>query len=101
MKPLATTFRKTGYDYQQIDRVGDVAIFSQAQGGRVFAWEVVVVQKCPDREIAGKPIPAHEALPGAELWGREGWTCTSPERAAEKMREVVAARAAREEARAA
>lgn len=76
MKPLATSFRSHGYDFKQLDRVGMVALFEKTHKdvpGRSF-YEVVVVQAHSERVIAGNTIAAAEAMPGAEQFGRLGWS---------------------------
>ena len=93
MKPLGTTYRKNTFHYEQITRDGDIAIFKQRlrEGVGCLAYEVIVIRKDPEREIAGVVIPAHERAPGNEEWGRFGWTFPTLERARAKMKELVAA----------
>lgn len=93
MKPLGTTYRKNTFHYEQITRDGDVAIFKQRlrEGVGCLAYEVIIVQQDPEREIAGVVIPAHERAPGNEDFGKKGWSYPSLERARAKMRELVAA----------
>lgn len=93
MRPLPTTYSKSGYDYTLLDRVADVAMFSQALAGRVIAYEVVVVQYHKATVIMGKPVPEREGVPSAEQWGSAGWTLRTPEEARDKMRDVIAERA--------
>jgi hypothetical protein len=100
VKPLPDTFRKGGYDYQRVARDGDVAIYAQSQGERIYAHEVVIVQRYPDYEMMGKLIAAHEAFPSTESWGSQGWTCTSLTEACRKMSDVQAMLAAKADAKA-
>lgn len=88
MRPLATTFRKDGYQFAILDRVEDVALFEKRCGDHV-SWEVAVVQKYGERTIAGKVVPATEAMPPTSAWGRDGWTLTTIDRAREKLGEIV------------
>jgi hypothetical protein len=92
LEPLATEFNHDGFHYCQIARQGMVAIYSQ-RDNRVknpsTAYEVVKIQQRPDREIAGKLIPAHEAMPGSEQWGQKGWTYASEDRARAKFKELT------------
>jgi len=47
--------------------VGSVAvIFSKTFAKGIF------IQEYPEREMFGKLVPAHEAMPGSEQWGRAG-----------------------------
>jgi hypothetical protein len=62
MKTLEVQFRKNGFDYVQICRNGDIAIYKQFS--EQASWfEVVVIQKNPDRVIAGIQISASESMP--------------------------------------
>ena len=88
MRPLAKTFRAHGYDFTMTDRVGDVALFEK-RAGTFLSFEVVIVQKHPDREIMGRPVPAAEGMPGAEQWGQKGWTCVTAEQARTKFDAVI------------
>ena len=74
-KPLATSWSGVHGQFDQIWRFGDIAIFEQHRNGLLIAYEVIIVQKIPDREIFGKFYPAHEAYPpfGKE-WSPSGWS---------------------------
>ena len=50
---------------------------------------MVRIQEYPDREIAGTPVPAHEAMPGPESWGARAWTFTSEDKARAKFRALA------------
>jgi hypothetical protein len=69
-----------------------VAIYSQSWKGLnnpSVAYEVVKIQKYPETEIFGNLVPAHEAMPGDEQWGKRGWTYTSKEKAFKKFEELT------------
>jgi hypothetical protein len=91
MIPLPTTFRSKGFDFVQIAREGKHAIFGKTRIGYNFeVFEVVVIQQMGDRHWPnGDFTPAHELMPGNEVWGKKGWTCQTQERAWEKFRENV------------
>src|SRR5258705_9000882 len=74
-KPLPTSWSGVHGQFDQIWRSGDIAIFEQRRNGLLIAYEVIVVQKSPAREIFGKFYPAHEAYPpfGKE-WSPGGWS---------------------------
>jgi hypothetical protein len=74
MKTLATVFRKQGFDYTQLRRTGDIAVYEQSQDGKLIAYEVFEVQKNEAREIAGVLIPASESVPGNNSWGKTAYT---------------------------
>ena len=74
-KPLATSWSNKHGRFKQIWRSGDVAIFEQHRNGLLIAYEVIIVQKVPDREAFGKFYPAHEAYPPfGKVWEPNGWS---------------------------
>lgn len=90
MKPLPEKFSKDRFDFELCDREGDVAMFRKVhQGGTVPSFEVVIVQKHRERTIAGKLIPAGEAMPYSEQWGEKGWTYPDRKAATDKMSDLV------------
>jgi hypothetical protein len=86
MKPLPTKFRSAGYDFQVVERNDKYALLSKTKGGMPALWEVVEVQKHEDYTIAGNLIPAHEAMPGNELWGKAGWSPANEELARKRFK---------------
>jgi hypothetical protein len=93
-RPLPESFRAKGWDFRQIDRIGDVALFEKTHTEVACpSYEVVIVQRHGARVIAGREIPAAEAMPSTEMWGRAGWTLTTENTAREKFTALVAARA--------
>jgi hypothetical protein len=94
---LPATFRFDHDQFGQREREGDVAWYVRTSPSGRRHHEVVIVQHRPACTIAGHSIPAHEAMPGSEQWGRYGWTYPDAEGA--KIRfaaTVTAARMARE-----
>lgn len=89
MKLLPTEFRKHGYNFRQLQREGDVALFEKT-AGTVVAYEVVIVQRHDDYMMAGNLIPAAEAMPGNETWGLKGWSPRTLPEALRKFTEVSA-----------
>jgi len=88
MKPLDTVFRMDGFDFQQIDRQGDIATFRKTKG-KIESFEVVIVQKNKEFQIGGKTIPAHESMPRSELWGTAGWSYVSKPDAFERVQRLL------------
>lgn len=74
MKTIPTTFRKNGYDYTLLERVGNVAIYEQAKGNKLFAYEVVKIRVRKAGLQFGKVCPEAERLPADEEWGMYGKT---------------------------
>jgi len=92
MIPLATTFRSNGFDFVQIAREGDHAIFRKTKPSLPLfeTFEVVVIQKMGEHKWPnGNVSPAHEYMPGRYEWGTKGWSCQTLERAREKFRELL------------
>ena len=75
-KTLAKTFRKNGFDYQQVWREGDFAIYKQSKEGVTKNWfEAIQITKHDGYEIAGNKIEPSEIYPSNEKWGTLGFTC--------------------------
>ena len=79
MIPLPVAFRSCGFEFEQLARDGDVALFHKTElfkrpGGIEFeTFEVVIVQKMEEYQWPdGRITPAHEHMPGNELWGLSG-----------------------------
>lgn len=82
MLPLSTEFEDGRFRYAQVERAGDIAIFTQAnKTSGIQRYEVVLirVQKAHTWPT-GVTTPEKEAYPGSNSWGRLGHTClTLPE----------------------
>lgn len=85
MKLLETNIRRKGYDYTQIERRGDVAIYRQDLNGDCIAYEVFEIRKHNERIIAGVLIPASEGMASDEQWGQNAFTVHTLEQAHGKM----------------
>ena len=87
MNPIKTQFERNGYVFEQIKRVGDVAIYGQRRPGQKqpFHFEVVVICRNPSWKSFGKVFPAAEAYPSSEQWGKQGFTYTDLESAEAKL----------------
>lgn len=79
MIPLAIEYKKNGYLFRLVQRSAEVAIYKQIDTEDIEfqAYEVFEVIKYKDDERFGRLIPAHEAVPGSELWGIKGYTLRS------------------------
>jgi hypothetical protein len=90
MITLPKTYSKNGYRFEEVERIGDVAIYRQVDPdtGRTLAFEVFEVLKNKEKVIAGKALPAKEGTPSNEQWGLYGFTVWQfPE--AEKKRDIL------------
>ena len=98
MTPLQAQFRQrggSGFDSSLLLRQGDVALVSKSKDmeacrGKFTTFEVAIVQKLKEYEIAGAKIEAHEALPSSEKWGVAGWSFQSEEPARKKFNSLAA-----------
>jgi hypothetical protein len=85
MRPLPDTFRHDSFDFRLLKRAGAVALLVKSKPGGTPTYEVVRLVRVPDREMFGREIPAHEAMPASELWGERGWSYPDPNRAKAKF----------------
>ena len=88
-RPLATQFRHDGFDYRQITREGDAAIFAQSRNGRVRAFEVIRIRRHDGFEIAGRLVEPAEYYPRSGEWGAYGWTLPDLNSATAKQMEIA------------
>jgi hypothetical protein len=76
MEPLPLNFRDRGFLYEQIERQGDVAIYSQTNHAGVVRYEVIRIRIQREHTWPnGTTTPEKEAYPGVAAWGTLGWTC--------------------------
>lgn len=91
MKTLPTTFGSDGFDFQQLRREGDIALFVKHKlPFRFKSYEVVMIQKrnaytWPD----GQTTPAHEAMSSSRDWGTYGWTYQTFEDAESRFKKLA------------
>lgn len=92
MKPLATQFRKNGFDFTMLKREGNVALFQKSKPHFTEPhFEIILVQSHNGYELAGRKIEAAETFPSSETWGTKGWTCSDEQRARELFLEKCVA----------
>ncbi len=91
MKPLGDFYKKNGFYYKLLKREGDIAIFQQRldENKGCLAFEVIIVQKGEEYEMAGMKIEAHEYAPGNEQFGMKGWSFSTLEKAEIKFKELL------------
>lgn len=93
MKAIPTSFRKGGFDFIQILREGDWAIFKKIRTAlwkpHLAHYEVVRIRSHDGFTLAGKTFPPAETYPSSEKWGVDGFTCATLARAQEKLAECV------------
>ena len=102
IKKLAKQFRSHGVHYQQIERQGDVALFSLRYGDNtpVIGYDVAKVQSTPlerynglirdlSRKIQGNPDDVVESYPSSRQWGQCAWSYTTLPAARSKYWQLI------------
>jgi len=88
-KPLAPEFRAQGFDYREIAREGEAAIYEQTwRGSSKIAYEVIRIRRHDGYTIAGKHIEPAEIYPSSEQWGMYGFTLADKDTAFAKFRSL-------------
>jgi len=91
-KPLRKQFRRDGFDYCQVGREGDVAIYEQSWSGCAdpsTAYEVVCVRRRETFKIGVNFFEAAKLYPPSKAWRAGGFTLTNSDAAFEKLRELA------------
>ena len=91
-KPLATRFRHDGFNYRQIAREGDAAIYEQTWSGcsnPSVCYEVIRIRRREGFQIDGRFVEPAEVYPNSDAWGVDGFTLTDKDAAFAKLREVA------------
>src|SRR5205823_6035977 len=90
-KPSPIRFRRDGFDYRQIAREGDAAIYEQRWSGRSNAsvcYELIRIRRREGFQIDGRFVEPAEIYPKSEAWGVDGFTLTDKDSAFAKLREI-------------
>lgn len=90
-KPLPKEFRRDGFNYKQIAREGNAAIYEQRWTGCAEAsvcYEVIRIRRRDGFQIGGRFIEAAEVYPNSEAWGTDGFTFTDRDAAFAKLRKI-------------
>jgi hypothetical protein len=90
-KPLPKAFRRDGFQYRQITREGDAAIYEQKWLGRREAspvYEVISIRRREGFRIDGRFVEAAEVYPTSEAWGTDGFSLADKNAALAKFREI-------------
>ena len=90
-KRLATRFRRDGFDYRQIAREGDAAIYEQTWSrcsSPRLCYEVIRIRRRDGFQIDGRFVESAEVYPQSDAWGVDGFTLTDKDAAFGKLREV-------------
>lgn len=92
MEPLSTSLRVGGYDLHQVFRRGNVAVYEQSKGGKVQAYELILIQTAKAESIRGRDYPEREVYPHNELWGTSAWSIVSKDEALQRAERLCAER---------
>lgn len=90
MIPIRKTFRSDGFDFTQIWRVGNIALYSKTKPGwESTFFEVVKIESHPDLVICGRLSPAREHMPWSGDWGEKGWSYSDRASAERKLNSLT------------
>ena len=90
-KPLPIRFRRDGFDFRQIAREGNAAIYEQTWrvcGEPSVCYEVIRIRRREAFQIDGRLVEPAEVYPSSGAWGVDGFTLTDKDAAFAKLREV-------------
>jgi hypothetical protein len=91
-KPLPTRFRRDRFEFRQIAREGNAAIYEQTWSGCAelsISYEVIRVRRRDGFQIGERFVEPAEIYPKAEAWGVDGFTLTDKDAAFAKLRKLV------------
>jgi hypothetical protein len=91
-KPLPTQFRHDRFDYRQIAREGNAAIYEQTWSdchNPSVCYEVIRIRRREAFQIDGRFVEPAEIYPKSEAWGTDGFTLTDKDAAFAKLRELA------------
>ena len=92
-KPLPIEFSRDGFNYRQIAREGDAAIYEQTWSGcsePSVCYEVIRIRRRDGFQIDGRLVEPAEVYPSSGAWGVDGFTLTDRDAAFAKLREMAA-----------
>jgi len=90
-RPLPTRFRHNGFDYEQIHREADLAIYRQSWNGNKHsaAFEVISIRRHDGFRIDGRFVEPAEVYPNSEAWGTDGFTVMDKDLAFIRLRKLA------------
>lgn len=79
---LAEQFTFDNFEFTQLKRAGDVALFKKKKPEHAReSYELVIVQHYPAAIIHGRQYPNRETMTGNEQWGESAWSFSDLEHA--------------------
>ena len=93
MKILEKSFERKKFQYDQIYRKGNLAIYTQknVEYGSL-TYEAIIIKSHNGYEIMGTKIPPSEVYPCDSQWGDFGWSYQTLEEAKNKKKELEEAK---------
>jgi hypothetical protein len=90
-KPLLFRFRHDGFNYRQIARERDAAIYEQTWNGcsdSTVCYEVIRIRRREGFQIEGRLVEPAEVYPSSRAWGVDGFTLTDKDAAFGKLGKI-------------
>jgi hypothetical protein len=91
-RPLPKEFRLDGFDFRQIAREGDAAIYEQRWSGCLdpsVCYEVIRIRRREGFQIGARFVEPAEVYPSSQAWGVDGFTFTDKDAAFTKLHELT------------
>src|SRR5262249_11653221 len=91
-RPLPKKFRRHGFNYRQIARQDDAAIYEQTwtlSAEPSPCWEVIRIRRREGFQIRGRFVEPAEVYPNSKAWGVDGFTFTDKDAAFAKLRDLA------------
>jgi hypothetical protein len=91
-KPLPIRFRKDGFNYRQIMRDGNAAIYEQTWNGCLepsISYGLIRIRRREGFQINGRFVEPGEVYPNSKAWGVDGFTLTDKDAAFAKFRKLA------------
>jgi hypothetical protein len=89
---LREEFRRDGFNYRQVARKGDIALYEQRWIGcpdAAVCFEVIRIRQREGFQIGRRFVEPAEVYPASELWGVDGFTVTDRNKAWDKFFEIL------------
>ena len=91
MKILSLKFSKIGFDFEQLQRAGRLAVYRKSKPHQNASFEAIRIGSHEDYMLAGNLIAASETYPSSETWGTNGFTFNDENAAMVKFNRLVRA----------
>lgn len=86
MRKLVKTFKQKGFNFTQLKRDGDFAIYKKSPlKSEYTSYEVIIISRHNGYELGGQYIEPAETYPSSSQWGTKGWTFTCAKHAEVKF----------------